>query len=734
MIRTVFTHCHYCVCLCGVKVTVDNDEVTSIEPDRDNPYTWSDFCRKGKTAAETRKHPQRLMSPMKRVGERYVAATYEEAIADIASRLKRIIAEHGADAVGTYHGNPLGFSFAGSIFFAGLLDALGTGNRYWVGSVDQNNTHVVQQAMYGSELIAMPPDIDECKCFLLVGMDPAQSKFGWTEVVPNGWTRVLNAQAGGADVIVVDPRRSNSAERANTHLAVLPGQDWALLLGLLHVTFEERLERPATAVPLSGVGTLRSLALEADLEDLSARCGIPVPVIRDVARRFAKAPRAMCVMHTGVAHNLTGTIAEWLGNALNAVTDRLDTPGGRRFESGYMDLVKIFAGFAPPTTHRTRLRNLPAIAGFHALAELADEIITPGKGQIRAMIVAAGNPVVSGPDSAALDQAFAGLDLLVAVDTVQRESHRHAHWLIPGTHWLEREGLHALFAGIMDKPFAQYANQALPPPAGIREEWSFFTDLALAMDRPMFGKRGVNGFIRATRWLAHVTGRPQLAMNPRWVEWLLVASGRQLKYGDIRKHPHGWLYREKRYGDLAAAIRTPDKTVHCAPPAFVDECRRHLAEPRSLANPEFPLMMINRRTRESMNSWLNETPGLFEQLRSNSVEIHPQDAATLQLEDGAWTRVISATGAIELPVTISPGARPGVITIAHGWGSRIFDPGETLKAQSFGANRNKLVARTLLDPLSQTPAFNTTRVRLEPLHASAQVTMHASTSEEAAVS
>lgn len=712
MRRTVYSYCHYCMCMCGTEIAVEGNKVKSIEPDRQNPYSWKDFCRKGRTAAAVLDHPRRLLTPMRRVGDRYVAASYEEALADISQRLNRIIATHGPDAVGTYSGNPLGFSFAGSMFWNGLLDALGTGNRFWVGSVDQNNTHVVQEAMFGTELLALSADIDHSDCFLLVGMDPAQSKFGWMEIIPDGWNRVLAAQQRGAYLAIVDPRRSTSAQRADAHLAVIPGQDWALLLAILHVIFTERIDR-ASRVPLSGVDEIRSLACSVALEDMAARCGIAADSIRQIARRFASAQRAVCVTHTGVSHTPTGTLAEWLGTVLNAVTDRLDRPGGKRFERGYMDLVSIFAKFAPPTRHRTRLRDLPTVAGFHSLAELADEILTPGTGQIRAMLIAAGNPVVSGPDGAALDQALAQLDLLVCVDLVQRESHRHAHWLIPGTHFLEREGLHALMAGLVDQPFAQYARQAVSPPPGIREEWQFFTDLALALKRPLFGKPGINALIRISRKLAAIFNKSGLALNPRWLEWALVASGRQLRYRDIRQHEHGWIYANKRYGDLVGALRTADKTVHCAPPKFMAALRRQVQESPSMCKPDYPMLMVNRRARESMNSWLNETPGLFEQQRSNLVELHPDDAAALGILDGQRVRVSSARGSIELPAAIVEGGRPGVVSIAHGWGSRIFDPLHGGSPLQLGANRNLLVDRQTLDPFSQIPALNSTPVRIE---------------------
>ena len=710
--KTVYSHCHYCVSLCGTKITVEDNKVLNIEPDRQNPMTWQDFCRKGKTANQVVEHPNRLTSPMKRVGDKYVEATYEEAIEDIASRLNVIIDKNGADAVGTYHGNPLGFDFAGSLFFNGLLDALGTGNRYWVGSVDQNNTHIVQEAMYGSELISLPADIDECKCFLFLGMDPVQSKFGWLEVNPNGWNRVMKAQQEGAEVIIVDPRYSESAKRADTYIAIKPGRDWAFLLGLLHVVFKEQLDRPSST-PLSGIEPIKEMALKADLTSLSDDCGVAEAAIIDVARRFARAPAAMAIAHTGVAHNYYGTIAEWLLTVLNAVTNRLDTPGGRRLERSYLDLVEIFSSFAPPSTHKTRLKQSPAIAGFHALAELTDEIATPGEGQIEAMIIASGNPVVSGPDGAALDKALEGLDLLVAVDLVQRNSHKHADWLIPGTHFLEREGLHCLFAGLMDKPFAQYANKAVDRPEGIMPEWQFFLELALKMQRPMFGKKGANAFIKATQFLAKITGKPQLALNPRWLERILVYSGKRIKYKDILKHPHGWIFAEKEYGDLAKTLRTPDKTVHCSPPEFIEELKKALADKSCVTSDEYPFIMVNKRSRESMNSWLNETPGMYQMNRGNFADIHPEDAKALSLHQGQTVKIRSTQDTIELPINIVEGGAKGIIAVPHGWGSSIFDPASGKQVASYGENRNRLVDRQKVDPFSQVPTFNTIPVHIE---------------------
>jgi formate dehydrogenase len=619
MTRIVHTHCRICVAVCGIRVTVDEgtNRVLQIAPDKQNPYTWRDFCAKARTGRELVEHPRRLLHPMKRVGDRYVQVPYDEATAEIAGDLRAIIDRHGPDAVASYAGNPSLFSMSSSMFFGGLLDAIGTANRFWIGSVDQNSLHVVSEAMYGSPLLYLVPDVDDCRCFLMIGANPAESAMNWAESVPDGWRRVLRAQEQGADLIVVDPRRTPTAARADTHIAVRPGEDWAFLLGVLAVILGEDLHRPSSTVPVVGMTELRQLVGEARLQDLAARCDVPAEQIRDVARRFATASTAMCLTRTGVSQTAHGALGEWLGHVLNAVTDRLDRPGGRRYQPGYVDFLKLFPLFAPPSRHHTRLRNLPPIAGHHALAELPDEITTPGPGQIRALLVNGGNPVVSGPQGAALDAALAQLELLVAVDLLQRESHRHAHWLIPGFHWLERDELHVLLHSAQDLPYVQYGARAVDPPEGLKEEWEFFTDLALALDRPLFGKRGANTLVRSSRALARLVGRANLAFRPRWIERALVVYGRKVRWRDILAHPHGWIYGEKQYGHFARMLRTPDRAVHVSPPAFLAQTRILLGS--GDATDPGSLRLVNHRRHDSMNSWLNDLPSLHRYRRDNDL-------------------------------------------------------------------------------------------------------------------
>lgn len=718
MTATVHTFCRYCLASCGVTVTVEDNRVTKIGADKQNPHTWHDFCAKGRNAHQLVEHPRRIVNPMRRLSDgSYVESTWQVAITDIANRMRALIDADGPDAVGAYYGNPAGFSSSNLMFFNGLLDGIGTGNRFAVGSVDQNAMHVVASAMYGSSLMAPVSDIDNCDYFLLVGTNPAVSAWNWLETVPGGWQRALARQRGGATLVVVDPLRTETADKADIHLAVRPGQDWALLLGLIKVIFDEGLEHGEDCDELaSGIPDVRALAGDADLDDLAARCDIPRAQIEQIARDFAAAPGAMAVTRTGVSLHLAGTVGEWLGHVLNIVTGRMDRPGGRRFQPGYVDALRL-ADLAKGPTHLSRLARRPLVAGAHALSELPDEITTEGPGQIRAMVINCGNPVVSGPDGAKLDAALAQLDLLVAIDFVQRESHRHAHWLLPAAHWLERDDLLAFTSSMHDEPYIQYGPRAVEPPPGVREEWRIFVDLALAMDVPLFKAKAVNRFLTASRTLARITRRPGLEFGPRWIDRLLVATarrnGRRLRWRELMARPHGWVLGPREFGHLRSALRTPDGKIAAAPTQFVERARELLAETVAQAPSGRPFYLANRRHRHSMNSYLNELPSLHPRGKGNTVVIHPADADELGIGDGDTVSVFSAVGRVELVAELSDRPRRGVVVMDHGWGSRVFDPRGGAAPQVYGVNRNLLVDGSSVDPLSQTPALSSSFVGLQ---------------------
>jgi formate dehydrogenase len=709
------TFCRICGCFCGLNVTTDGEKIIKIEPDTTHPYSWRDFCSKAGNAGNLRDHPKRLRTPMKRVGDKYVPATYEEAIADISQRLSKIKDEHGANAIANYMGNPGGANSTGAMFQNGFMAAIGSANSFSVGSVDQNSFHVVCKEMYGSEMACLNIDVDHAKCFLFAGMNPAVSTLGWMYFNPNGWQRVLAEQKKGADLIVVDPRETPTTKKANTHVVVKPGEDWALLLGMISIICRRRWTHAQDCDEATGFETISKLAQAQSLEQLSARCGVSVEQLEDIAERFAKAETAVCVTQTGLSQNRNGCIGEWLGNVLNLITGRIDRKGGRYYQPGVLkNTIKTLNKMSPEITRRSRIGNYPAVAGAYPLAVLPDEITTPGEDQVRALIINAGNPVISGPDGNKLDAALEKLDLLVGIDFFQRESHRHAHWLIPAPHFLEREDLMAFIGVVYETPFVQLGRPVIEPLNGIKHEWEFFLDLALAMKAPFMGIRGLNTITKLSRRVAAITGNARHAFNPRWM-WagLITATGR-VKWKSIANAVQGVVYGEKRYGEFRPALQTPDGKINAAPEVFVDILNSRLAEPVPETDKSYPLQIVNQRRGSMMNSWLVET-NYHRKNYGEMIDINPADASTQGITDGDKVRVSSSHGSIDVVACLTDEVPPGIVSMDHGWGSRLYDPQGREAPEISGVNRNILVGGDVLDELSGAPNLNGTQVRVEPM-------------------
>ena len=684
---TTFTFCRNCAARCGVKVTTVEGEVKRIAPDKANPYSWRDFCVKGRTANEVRTHPQRILEPMRRVGDRYEPASWDDAIADISERLAAIIEADGPDSVAMYTGNPSYFGSA-AVYAREFMRALGSGNLFDVASVDQNAYIVATEQMYGVPMMHLIPDVDHCDLMLMVGANPAESTFGWLGAVPNGWRRALRAQAAGARIVIVDPYRTLSVDRADLHLAPVPGTDWALLLAMAKIILEQGLADTRACDLLGGMDRLSALFASASIPGLAARCGIEQDAIVSLAYEFATARTAFCQAHTGTALGDGAAVAQWLCLVLNELTGRIDVPGGRCVGPSVEPRPVGWAPEPRREPHRSRVRNLPVVRGAHSLAELSDEILTPGLGRVRALLTVAGNPVVSGPDGRSLARALTQLDLHVSIDIIQRESHRGADWLLPVPHWLEREDL-LMGAGAA---YAFLAPAAVEAPEGVREEWQIFAALAASLGVTMFGS---------------TPGAPP----PRHIWKQTIASLGSLDLDGLEASPHGSTYERARYGRLAEVIRTPDGRVDVAPIALLADARRLLQSPPT-HDAAFPLRLVTRRRKQSMNSWLNDTATIHVQVPTNYVEVNTLDAAEAGLEDGDVVVLESAVGRVRMVACVSDRPRPGVVVSEHGWGSAVMSPATGTEVSRHGVNRNELVDASVLDPLAQVPRLNGQPVRI----------------------
>ncbi|MEV5573686.1 molybdopterin-dependent oxidoreductase [Spirillospora sp. NPDC052269] len=684
----VVTYCRICEPLCGLTATVEDGVVTAIRADRAHPLSRGFACPKGIAMAEVQNDPDRVVQPLRRTPDgAFESVTWDEALGDIAWRLNALRREHGGDSIGWYFGNPATFSYTHPLWLSGFMRALGSPHLYSAGSQDTNSRFAASALLYGAPHLVPLPDIERTDILLMLGANPLVSH-GSLVSVPRIRESLKGIVKRGGRVVVGDPRRTETA-RAFEHLPIAPDGDAWLLLSLLNVLFDDGLADIDTCVRQSrGLATLRALVRDFPPERTQAHSGVAPDAARRLAHDLAAAPRAVVYGRTGTCLGAHATLVAFLIDAVNAVTGNLDSPGGAIFGESPLpvdEIVKLSGLGTYGRTH-SRIGGFPDVLGTFPAGIVADEITTPGPGRMRALIVSAGNPVLSVPGARALDAVLDELDLLVCIDLYVNETGRKADYVLPATTFLEREDFPLPFLQNYLTPYVTWTEAVVPPRGEARQEWEVIDELATRMGI------GIGG---GPQRLAHRLG---LRPSPRLIVDMLLRSGPRgdrfglrpngLSLRKLQRNPHGIVLADHQpTGRLRSRITHPDRRVHLAPDEIVTEIERLQAAPP--APPHLPLRLIGLREPRSHNSWMHNAPSLM-RARTHAARIHPQDAARHGLEDGTLCEITSAHGTIRLPVTITDEVTPGVVAVPHGWGHE--GGGWRVANANGGANVNVLAS------------------------------------------
>src|SRR3954468_12653866 len=580
------TFCRICEPHCGMIATVDGDRVVRMRPDPDHPLSRGYACPKGIAMPEVQHDPKRVLHPLKRSGDGFERVSWDEALEDIAGRLDAIRNRHGGEAIGWYMGNPGGSSYAHTLWSKGFVDGLGSPHYYTSGSQDVNNRFAASALLYGSPLLVPVPDVERTSFLLIVGANPFVSN-GSVMSVPRVRERLHEIVARGGRVVVVDPRRSETA-RHFEHVPIRPDTDASPPPSLPHVVLSE--STPDDPL-LDGTGDLAELAEGFAPESTEAVTGVPASRVRALARDVAEAPSAAIYGRTGTCLGHHGTLVAFLLDALAAVTGNLDRPGGTVFAKPPIDLDGLGArlGLATSGSVRSGVGGLPAVLGQLPAGVMADEIETPGRGQLRALFVSAGNPLVSVPDPKRLRAGFGKLDLLVSIDLFVNETGRHADFVLPATTWLEREDVPVAFLPFFIRPFVQWTDAVVDPAGEARQEWQVVEALARELGI-------VPASVPPIRWLR----RLGLSITPKRMLELLLRSGpARLTTARLRRHPHGLVLGEAwKTGSLRS------KRIRLVPPEIVAAVES--LEPEPPAGESLRLIGLVQVRRH--NSWINDVP------------------------------------------------------------------------------------------------------------------------------
>jgi anaerobic selenocysteine-containing dehydrogenase len=682
-----YRSCPLCEATCGVAITIEGDRVLSVRGDEADPFSRGYICPKAAALADLHHDPDRLRRPVARDGAGWRELGWDEALDLVAERLRDVQRAHGRDALAVYLGNPNVHNLGLQTVGVATLRTLGTRQLFSATSLDQLPHMLAALNMFGSQLLMPVPDIDRCDLFLCLGANPLASN-GSIMTAPNVRDRLKAIQARGGSVIVLDPRRTETAERADRHLFLRPGSDAVLLLAMIHEIFAAGLERITR--PARGEFELRTAAATWTPERAAAITGVSAADIRELARALATTPRAVVYGRIGVCTQEFGGLASWLCYALNAITGHLDEPGGLMFTSPALDVVPIAhrlgmqGGFA---RWRSRVSGKPEFGGELPVAALAEEIETPGAGQVRALITSAGNPVLSSPGGARLERALRQLDFMVSIDPYINETTRLAHVILPPCSPLERSHYDVALAMFSVRNVAKYSRPVFERPADARHDWEICLGLWSRLRLP----RGARGL--AKRAIGKLG--PDLL-----VDAALRVGPHRLSLKKLRAAPHG-LDLGPLEPRLPDRLATHDGKVNLAPAIYLADLSRLERMP-----PAAGLVMIGRRHLRSNNSWLHNSERLVKGPTRCTLLIHPEDAAARGLADGGTARVASAIGSIELPVEVTDTMMPGVVSVPHGWGHGREGVRLSVATRVPGASINDVVDPARIDQLSGTSALS----------------------------
>jgi anaerobic selenocysteine-containing dehydrogenase len=744
--RIAYRTCPLCEAGCGLEIalhrTNGSERVGRIRGDRDDVFSRGFICPKGSTLRQLHEDPDWLRQPLVKRDGRFEPAGWDEAFAEVERRLLPIIEQHGRDAVGIYVGNPNAHSLAALIFMRPLIRALGSTNVFSASTVDQRPKEVSAGLMFGGALTVPVPDVDRTDFLLMLGANPYASN-GSLATAPDWPGRIEALLERGGRLIVVDPRRTQTAEVASQHLAIRPGADPFLLMALVNVLASDGLIGLDRLEPyVSGVEDVVRLAEPFTPEAVAPATGLAPEEVRRLAHDLAAAPSACVYGRIGTTTAEFGTLTSWLVDVLNVLTGNLDRPGGAMFATAAAGAANTrgtprYGRGVKLHRRRSRVRGLGETMGELPVACLAEEIDTPGEGQIRAMLTVGGNPVLSTPNAGRLDAALAGLEFMVAVDPYVNETTRHADVILPVPTALQRPHYDVALLQLAVRNVANYSPAVLPLDEGQPDEWQVLARFALLLQG--FGSDAdptlVDDLVLRTLIegavadeTSPVAGREvdeiiallgERTGPPRIIDFMLRtgpygdgfgASPGGLNLDVLLDQPHGVDLGplEPRLPDV---LRTPSGMVELAPEPLVADVERLRS---ALGRPAGGMRLIGRRDLRSNNSWMHNVEVLVKGRPRCTLHVHPDDASRLGLADGEPASVVSRAGTVTIPTEVTDAIRPGVVSIPHGWGHDLPGVELSVARRYAGVNTNLLADEELVDPVSGNAVLNGIPVEVTP--------------------
>ncbi len=726
--KTFHRSCTLCEAHCGLTIDVEDNRVVRVRGDEDDVLSHGYICPKGVAIGELHHDPDRLRTPMVRnaAGE-LEPASWEEALDRAAEGLARTKQAHGRNSVGCYIGNPVIHNTGAILLRQALIDTLDTRNCYSAGSQDTSPRFATSYHLYGSSFVVPVPDIDRTDYFLCLGANPIISN-GSAMTAPNMRARIRALQERGGTMVVVDPRRTETADVADEHIAIRPGTDAELLLGMAaHIVRSHRAARAKIDELADGWEVIAQALADIDLDDVSRSTGIARAVIERLALEFVNAPTSVAYSRVGICNSRNGRLATYANDLLNLVAGRLGEVGGAMFTTPAIDSTRLtrMPGMDGHARWKSRVRGLPETLGDLPTATLADEMETPGEGQVRAMVTFAGNPVLSAPNGPRLDRGFAKLDFMVSIDLYVNETTRHANVILPPAWCLADQHVDVFFPQFSVRNTTGWSPAVVERGENERADWQILLALIERLGGGPTGIKPLDAALAVARRFGY-----------RWTPYsfvdLLLRTG---TYGDkflpwskglslakLAAHPHGVDLGALEPG-VTRRLLNKSKRVQIGDALFAEAVRTLTAElasrAQSVRSNDGGLMLIGRRELRTNNSWMHNVPSLVSGRERCVLYVHPDDAERLGLVDGKPGLLKSRIHTGEIPIRVTDEVAPGVVCMPHGWGHAPSAPWQRVAGERPGVSMNDWCDDSEVEPLVGQSILNGVMVELEAVEARA---------------
>ncbi len=705
--------CNLCEAICGLEIKVEDGTVTSIRGDKNDPLSRGHICPKAVALKDIYEDPDRLKQPVKKTADGWKTISWGEAFDEVETNLKRIQKEYGNSAVGTYFGNPNVHNYGSLMFGPKFVRSLQTTNIFSATSADQLPCHFAAHQMFGHYFLIPIPDIDRTDFMMIIGANPLVSN-GSMMTAPDFHKR-MKAISERGKVIVIDPRRTETADKADEHFFIKPGTDALFLWSLIHCLFDEsQINLRHLADHVKGLDLISAKAAQFTPEKTAKITGISAENTRRIAREFATANSATCYGRMGISVQEFGGQCNWLIYLINTLSGNLDRSGGAMFTSPAMDNI-AHGKKGKINRWKSRVSGMPERFSELPVAVMIEEMTTSGDGQIKAFVTSAGNPVLSTPNGRALDKALENLEFMVSIDIYINETTRHADIILPPTTGLETSHFDAAFHALAIRNTAKFSEPLFAKADNQRHDHEIFIELTRRM----------------------TDGEFQLPITDpeHIVDYRLQQQGNGLSIKTLKENPSGVDLGPLK-SVLPERLFTEDKKIDLAPESMMADVPRLealLSSHDSKSSDDSVqkvsddlkvsdnLLLISRRHLCSNNSWMHNSLRLVKGRERCTLLIHPKDAAFAEISDQQLVQVSSESGSIEIIAEVSDEITQGVVCIPHGWGhDRAGVKMETAQAHA-GASVNDLTSENFIDSLTGNIGFSGIGVQVQAIESNESV-------------